>query len=142
MPSFERRVHIDAAPERVWSVMTDVERWPVWTPSVRRVERLEAEAFGVGSRARLWLNGAAGGSTWVVTAYERPRSFTWRSRVMPGVVSVADHEITPDEGGCSVMLRVTFSGPLAGVAGLVLASVSRRNMEMEAEGLKRESEGA
>ena len=30
--SFSKSVEINAAPETVLAVMTDVERWPEWTP--------------------------------------------------------------------------------------------------------------
>jgi len=51
-PQFSNVIEIAASPERIWRVMADMERWPVWTPSVVRVKRLTPGLFGVGSRAR------------------------------------------------------------------------------------------
>ena len=44
---------IDAPREKVWTVMTDVERWPEWTASVTSVVLLDKAPFDVGSQARL-----------------------------------------------------------------------------------------
>ncbi len=46
------QVIIDAPPEVVWRVMTDVERWPEWTLTAERIERLDEGDFRLGSRAR------------------------------------------------------------------------------------------
>ena len=46
---------IDAPPEVVWRVLIDVERWPEWTPTTDRIERLDEGEFRLGSRARMKL---------------------------------------------------------------------------------------
>ena len=46
---YEVSVDIDATPGEVWNVLTDVGRWPEWTPTVTRVERLDLGPFQVGS---------------------------------------------------------------------------------------------
>ena len=52
-PEIEQTVEIAAPPERVWAVMTDIERWPTWTPTVTSIELLDHGQFAVGSRARI-----------------------------------------------------------------------------------------
>jgi len=42
---FSITVEIPAPRPIVWSVMTDVERWPEWTASISRVKRLSPGPF-------------------------------------------------------------------------------------------------
>jgi hypothetical protein len=136
----EQTVRIDAAPERVWAVLVDVERWPSWTTSVKKLECIDGGPLALGSRARLWLKGAFGATTWTVTKFTDGRSFTWTSRALPEFTSIGDHELTPDGDATNVLLRVTYRGALSPIMGRLLDRVSRGNLELEAAGLKRASE--
>jgi hypothetical protein len=42
-------VDIHAPSDKIWSELIDVERWPEWTRSMTKVERLEAGPFSPGS---------------------------------------------------------------------------------------------
>src|SRR5215510_16605564 len=50
----ERSIAIDAPREKVWTVLTDVERWPEWTASVTSVALLAKVPFDVGSGESVW----------------------------------------------------------------------------------------
>ena len=137
----ERVIDIAATAEQVWAALADVERWPEWTASVTSVERLDQTPFGVGSRVRVHQPRLPA-ATWTVTALEPGRSFEWRSAV-PGLLSVAGHRVeATGERASRVTLSVTWSGPLAPVVRLLWGNLSRRYVEMEAQGLKRRCEAS
>ena len=137
----EQTIDIAAPPEQVWSVMSDVERWPQWTASVKSVERLDAGPFAVGSRARV-RQPRLPTAVWTVTALEPGRSFTWRN-ASPGVTSVAVHTVEAAGGDRSrVTLGVDWSGPLAPLLRLIYGGLSRRYVAMEAHGLKQRCEAS
>jgi carbon monoxide dehydrogenase subunit G len=47
------RKDVDAGADRVWDVMTDMDRWPEVVSGIERVERLDdGDGFGVGTRWR------------------------------------------------------------------------------------------
>ena len=48
---FSIDVDIDAPPDRVWAVMSDIERWHEWTPSVKSISRREQGPIRPGHRA-------------------------------------------------------------------------------------------
>ena len=137
---YEQQIDIDADPERVWGVLSDVERWPEWTESMTSVERLDAGPLAVGSKA-LVKQPRLRPAEMRVTSLEPGRSFEWQNSA-PGVTTVGDHRIEPRAGGGStVKLVLRQTGFAAPVIRLLFGGLIRRYVEMEAHGLKRRSEG-
>ena len=135
----ETAIEIDAPPREVWAVMTDVERWPEWTTSVERAERLDDGPLRVGSRARL-KQPRFPPVVWEVTDLEPVRSFSWTAKNV-GVTSVGEHRITPQaSGGATVNLSLRQQGPLAPLLAILTSKLTRRYVEAEAQGLKRRCE--
>jgi hypothetical protein len=136
---FEAGTEVAAEAARVWTVLVDVERWPEWTPSVRRAWRGEPGPLAVGATARL-EQPKLRPAVWRVTELTEERSFSWVSRG-PGVRTVAEHRVLPLPGGRSrVELVVAQSGPLAGLIGWLYGDLTRRYLRMEADGLRRRCE--
>lgn len=138
MRTFSTQIDIDAPPERVWAVMSDVERWPEWTASISSIRRLDGRPFGQGSRVlirqpRLPPNYST------VTEFEPRRSFTWVSK-SPGVVATGRHVIEPLGDGSRVTLSIHFGGILGWFVARLVAGLTERYIRMEAEGLKKKTE--
>jgi uncharacterized protein YndB with AHSA1/START domain len=137
---YEISVDIDAAPDEVWRVLTDVERWPEWTPSMTRVERLDSGPLQVGSTARI-KQPKFPPTVWRVTQLEPGQSFSWTASG-PGVTTVGGHRITPRDDGVEVTLSIRQTGPLAWLVGLLTSRLTQSYVQMEANGLKRRSENS
>src|SRR5215470_6436140 len=124
MLAYESTVTISAAPDRIWPVLADVERWHEWTPTITRVEPLDSTPFGVGARYKV-SQPKLRPAVWVVTEARPSAGFTWVS-TNPGLRVVAEHLIHSQTGNESrVVLRVTFSGLL----GAIVGRLSRRLTE-------------
>jgi uncharacterized protein YndB with AHSA1/START domain len=139
---FSITTEVDAPPEVVFAVLSEVERWPEWTPTVTRVERLgdAAAPLAVGARLRIVQPKVPPGE-FTVTALEPGRGFRLVSR-SPGATVQADHWAEPMDGGrrSRVTLSVTFSGFLGRVVGWMMRGMNERYLADEAAGLKRRSE--
>ena len=132
----ELTVPVAAPAARVWEVLSDLERWPTWTASMRQVDADGPLRVGVVVRIR---QPKLPPTAWTVTEVQPTRSFTWESRA-PGSVAVGEHEITPTgDAACEVRLRLEQRGPLGTLVGLVYRGLTRRYVQMEADGLARES---
>ncbi|WP_327069449.1 SRPBCC family protein [Kitasatospora sp. NBC_01250] len=148
MPRYIEQVEILASPQAVWAVLSDVQGWRKWTPTVELVRILSrpgapagaGSSFGVGSEA--WVKQPRlPGARWRVTVFEPASSFTWQSQA-PGVRTVAAHLLYPyprgaaEPRGTEVTLELRQNGPLAWLAGLLLGRLTRRYLALEAAGLK------
>lgn len=128
-------VEIAASPERVWDVLSDVERWPDWTPTVTSVRRLGDGPLRVGGRAQI-SQPRIPETEYVVTDLTPGRSFTWVA-TGPGVRTTAHHTVDPlPGGGTRVRLSVSQAGWLGRVMGRFYRGLTDRYLENEANGLK------
>ena len=135
----ETSIDIAAPPERVWTVMSDIDRWPEWTESVDTAQRGEPGPLVVGSTATIKQPKLAS-SKWVVTEADPATGFVWQSKSF-GVTTTGGHHIEAlADGGTRARLTLAMSGPLAPVVQLIGKKLIPRYMGFEAAGLKARSE--
>ena len=137
---YTHSIDIDAPPDVVWQIMSDVERWPEWTASVTKVTRADAGPLAVGSRATLWQPKFPR-AQWTVTRLLRDRGFSWDNRA-PGIHVTGHHDIEPRGKGSRVSLRLHYEGLLGRLLARLTRGITLRYLAMEAEGLKRRAESA
>lgn len=131
-------VDIAAEPGVVWRVMSDVEAWPEWTPSVRAIVRVDPGTLHVGQRLRI-SQPRFPTTVWRLTELVEGQSFEWRAGG-PGARTTASHTVEPTATGTRATLRLTQQGPLGLLVGAISSGLTRRYLEMESTGLKKRSE--
>ena len=130
---FEYEVAITAPPELVWSTLLDVEAWPTWTSSMTWLRAVDDGPLQVGSEVHIKQPGSRA-TSWTITQLEAGRSFSWSTKA--GVLMEADHEIEAVPGGTKVTLRLTQTGWLAKLVGMVGGGAIRTAVRTEGDGLK------
>lgn len=125
--------------DRLWLVVSEVERWGERLPTFTSVRALEPwRAVGVGSRFEVRQPGLPT-ATYEMTAWVPGSTFTWVAR-SPGVVTTATHTVSAREGGSAVDLALEWSGPLAPVIRLLLGRKGQGMVESEAQTMCRLAE--
>lgn len=132
-------VTIDAPPEVVWAVYTDIEQWPEWTASVTSAHLDPTGPLNLGTRASI-KQPRLPRVVWTVTVLEPNRSWIWQNQ-SPGATTLAHHTLTPTaDGRTHVALSIDQRGVIGRPIGWLLKRLSRRYLRLEAEGLRRRSE--
>ncbi|WP_112323153.1 SRPBCC domain-containing protein [Oceanibium sediminis] len=125
---------IEADPATVWSVLTTVEAWPLWTSRMR----IQSGDLAKGKRLRVSVAQPRGGHVIHaprITAIVPARRLQWvRRTALPGIFdSKRDFVLTETESGATTLLsKEVFSGLLA---PLLRDSTSVREAEARFEGL-------
>lgn len=113
---------VAAPPERVWAVITDLDRSPDTISGILKLERLEGGAgFGVGTKWRETriMFGREATEVMEVTAVDPGRSYVVEADGR-GAHYRSTITVEPAEGGSR--LSMTFGGEPTGVVGKVLAA--------------------
>ena len=135
MPQYSSSISINASQETIWKVLSDVAHWNEWTPTVTRVEVLDAPELKLDNRYQVYQPKLQP-ALWSVTVLKPPSSFIWESK-MPGMVMIAGH-ILKSMGANQNELALTFS--FHGALGAIIGRLYRKTVEdylaIEARSLK------
>ncbi len=135
MADFQFVVEITTPPFHVWQTLLDVERWPEWTDSVTRIERLDEAPLAVGSRVRI-IQPQLIPAVWQVTEFDaQNRVLVWRTG-KPGVRLTATHRVDRTGQGARVKLTLSYGGLLGPFMAYQLKDLNWNYLTMEAQGLK------
>lgn len=102
-PTVARRVA--APPDLVWDILTDLDRWPRWGPTVTRAE-IEGGllTLGVSGRVRTPVGVEL---PFTITEFVPGVSWSWRVAGVPAT----RHGVDPDGDGCRVWMSAPWWAP-------------------------------
>src|SRR5579871_6790723 len=113
-----------AAPQTVWQILANVERWPDWTPSMLEVRPLANTKLKAGARYHV-VQPKLRPAIYEVTECVPDQSFTWVQR-LPGGALIADHRIAKRDGETEVELSFSSKGLLADVVAFMFSKLIRQ----------------
>ena len=123
-----------ARPELVWRVLTDVEHWRDWTPTVTEVKPLGSTRMQLGARYRV-VQPKLRPAIYEITEYDPDQRFTWEQK-LPGGALVADHRIASRDGATEIELSFTSHGLLANVVAALFSKMIAQYVATEARSLR------
>jgi uncharacterized membrane protein len=140
---------VAASAERVWEIVTDLERSPEVLRSVEHVERLDDRpGFAVGTRWRetRTMFGRQATEEMEVTAAEAPQTYTVVA--VNGSTTYTSTVAVEPLGSARCQLRMSFAGTSNSVAGRVLGATvgrlfsgaTRRALEQDLDDIARHAE--
>ena len=137
--TYETTIEINATASQVWEILSNVEAWPSWTPTMTSVKGVDGSALEWGAKFEVRQPGLMK-ATYVVTELKPGKSFTWYNAVM-GIYLLANHAVEEtSEGKTSVRLSFEMSGLFAFMVWPLVKKKIREFVNLEAESLKAVSE--
>jgi hypothetical protein len=142
MARVEVVTQMDADPDEVWALATDLGRIGDWVTIHRDFPDGPPAALSEGSRFRQHLKVAGVGFTveWTATEVDAPRQLIWDGIGPAGTTAHTSYGIEPAAGGTRFTYRNEFTlpaGRLGKAAGSAVAGQAERQVRKSLEALKR-----
>lgn len=99
------KIFIQASPEVVWGVLTDINNWPNWNPKISRASL--SGPIGPGAAFKWKINGAGIQST--LHTVTPNRAFGWTG-VTFGGSAIHNWYLEPENGGTVVRVEESMDG--------------------------------
>ncbi len=90
-----------------WRVLTDLDAWPQWGPTVRRAELTDPGPLRLGSRGKVWTSVGVV-LPFEITEFDDHHAWAWKVAGVPAT----RHTVTSLPGGCRVSFGVPTWAPL------------------------------
>ena len=138
MTKYSTSITINANPEAVWKILSDVAHWHEWTPTVTKVEVLNTPELKLGNRYKV-IQPKLQPAEWIVTELTTS-NFTWESKA-PGMHMVAEHFVKSiNANQAEVTLTFAFNGWLGNFIGKLYGKMTEEYIQTEAQSLKKNVE--
>lgn len=136
MHTFSHSIVFEGSQEDAWAVLSAVDRWPEWLPTVDRVDVLDQAAIALGRRYRVHQPRLRP-ALWRISQVEAPHGFAWESRTL-GLVSLADHRLEEAAAGrLRLSLSIAMRGPLTPLVRRAYGDLIQDYLTQEAAALER-----
>lgn len=116
MQTITTEIEIQAPPEKVWSILTDIDKWEEWSPTINASKGKAA----VGSSVAITMMSKEAGKDGPkynpeIIKLEEPNYFHWRAHMMAGFIFTNDKiiELEKTDLGTKVTHKETFKGLMA-----------------------------
>ncbi len=143
MKVLETEIQIEARPEEVWSILTDLRQYAEWNPFIKRAEGNVKE----GQKLEVCISPPNGKEMIfkpTVKSVVENSEFNWLGRLLlPGIFD-GEHifTITKNETGCSLVQKEQFSGLLVPLMWSSMEKGTREGFELMNSALKQRAENA
>lgn len=143
MKSYEANAVIDAAPDQIWAVLTDVSAYPRWDSGVEKVEGVEG-AVSPGAKIKVYSEANPGRAFAVKVSELVPgERMVWSGGMPLGLFrGVRTYALSPEAGGATrFTMREEYTGPML---PLIWPSIPdlQPSFDKFAAGLKKRAEAA
>ena len=135
---FSASVEINATPEKAWALLNNVEEWPKWIPSLKKIEKVSEGPLGVGSRILVVARSLITVNLLMtITEFVPGRSVVMEGKVL-GVRMKRYYEMEPMNGRA----RLTAGGEVSGLLAFLVRRGGQRLSKEIVQALKKKVEGA
>lgn len=139
-------IHIDASPQEVWDVATDVRRMDRWVSIHHGFPEGTPEELTEGSRFKQTIRvaGVTFQVEWTATEIDGPGKLTWEGIGPAGTSAHTSYALEAEDGGTRFTFENEFTlpaGRIGKAAGKVVAGQARRQADDSLKKLKTLIEG-
>jgi len=135
---FSASIEINATPEKAWALLNNVEEWPKWIPSLKKIEKVTKGPMDVGSRVLVVARSLITVNLWMtITEFVPGRRVVMEGKVL-GVKMTRYYELEPVNGRA----KLTAGGEVSGLLAFLVRRGGQRLSEEIVQALKKKVEGA
>ncbi len=116
MQTVSTEIDIQASPEKVWSILTDIDKWHKWSPTINA----SSGDAAVGSTVTITMMSKEAGKDGpkynpTFLRLDEPNTFHWRAHMMAGFIFTNDKiiELEKTDTGTKLTHKETFKGLMA-----------------------------
>jgi len=116
MQTITTEIEIDAPPEKVWGIISDVDKWHEWSPTINASEG-KAELGSIVAITMMSKEAGKDGPKYSpkIIQMDKPSYFHWRAHMIAGFIFTNDKiiELEKTDTGTKVTHKETFKGLMA-----------------------------